>query len=99
MLVKQMDLHVNKSSAVSLNTPFVDERWKELPPQEASGFAQIVERQWDVMTEKHLSPAQKAELQHVRNMKASLQQQITALQNSFEAFQNAEMELLMTSNS
>jgi len=99
MLAKQIDLHVNKSGAHSVSTPFVDERWKELPPQElASGFAEIVERQWDVMTEKHLSPAQKAELQHIRNMKVSLQQQIASLQSSHKAFERAEMDLLMTSN-
>lgn len=99
MLAKQIDLHVNKSAEHSVSTPFVDECWKELPPQElASGFAEIVERQWDVMTEKHLSPAQKAELQHIRNMKVSLQQQITALQSSHKAFERAEMDLLMTSN-
>merc|ERR1711920_258723 len=98
MLAKQIDLHVNKSSAASSSTPFDDERWKELPPQEAaSGFAEIVERQWDVMTEKHLSPSQRAELQHIRNMKSSLQQQIAALQSSFKAFEHAEMEILMKS--
>lgn len=98
MLAKQIDLHVNRSSAAMPSTSFDDERWKELPPQEdASGFAEIVERQWDVMTEKHLSPSQKAELQHIRNMKSSLQQQIAALQNSFKAFERAEMEILMKS--
>jgi len=50
------------------------------------------------MTETHLSPAQKAELQHIRNMKVSLQQQIAALHSSHKAFERAEMDLLMTSN-
>jgi hypothetical protein len=100
MLAKQIDAHVSKSSGASLSTSFDDKRWKELPgPEEASGFAQMVERQWDVMTEKHLSHAQKAELQHIRNMKTSLQQQIAAFQNSLEAFQHAEIELLMSANS
>lgn len=100
MLAKQIDAHVSKSSGASLSTPFDDKRWKELPgPEEASGFAQMMERQWDVMTEKHLSHAQKAELQHIRNMKTSLQQQVAALQNSLEAFQHAEIELLMSANS
>jgi len=98
MLAKQIDLHVNRSSEAASSNTFDDQRWKELPPQEAaSGFAEIVERQWDIMTEKHLSPSQKAELQHIRNMKSSLQQQIAALQRSFEAFEHAEMEILMTS--
>jgi len=99
MISKQIDLHVNKSNPAARSTPFDDKRWKQLPPQdEASGFAEIVETQWDVMTEKHLGPAQKAELQHVRNMKTSLQQQIAALKNSLAAFESAEMALLMASN-
>lgn len=98
-IAKQIDIHVNKSSASSQSNYFHDDRWKELPPQEeASGFAEIVERQWDVMTEKHLGPAQKAELQHIRNMKVSLRQQISALQSSLKAYESAEMELLMSSN-
>jgi hypothetical protein len=99
MLSEQIDLHVNKSCGKSLSIPFDDERWKELPPPgEGSGFVEMAEKQWDVMTEKHLSPAQKAELLHVRNMKASLQQQIATLQCSFKAFERAEMELLMMSS-
>lgn len=92
-----VDLHVHRSNSTSLSKPFVDKRWKELPPQESAGFAQMVEQQWDVMTEQNLGPLQNAELQHIRNMKRSLQQQIAALQRSYEAFESAEVELLMAS--
>jgi len=108
MLAQQMERYVQKATAAvaSVSTPFNDERWKELSPQEeASGFVQRAEREWDVMTEQHLSPAQKAELQHIRNMKSSLQQQITSmqqqitlLQSSYEAFEHAETEMLVKSN-
>lgn len=91
-------LHVQRSNATSRSKPFVDERWKELPAQESAGFAQTVERQWDVMTERNLGPAQKAELQHIRNMKSSLQEQIASLRRSHDAFERAEMELLMASD-
>lgn len=101
MLAQQMDLHIQKSSAAaaSHSTPFVDERWKELSAKEgAAGFAEFAEKQWDVMTEQHLGPAQKAELQHIRNMKSSLQQQIAALQSSYKAFEAAEIQMLLASN-
>jgi hypothetical protein len=99
VLSKQIDSHINKSSAASLSCPFDDTRWKELPIQdESSGFAQIVEREWDVMTEKHLNPTGKAELQYIRNMKSSLKQQIASLQSSLTAFERAEMELLTSSS-
>lgn len=93
-----LDLHVQRSSVSSLSKPFADERWKELPTQDPAGFAQIAEQQWDVMTESNLGSVQKAELQHIRNMKSSLQQQIAALKRSYEAFECAEVELLMASN-
>jgi len=100
MLSKQIDLHVSKSNSTSKSSAFDDSRWKELAVKdESAGFANIMERQWDVMTEKHLSQLQTAELKHIRNMKASLQQQIAALQDSLKAFQQAEMEILMTSSS
>jgi len=41
------------------------------------------------------NPVQKAELQHIRNTKSSLQEQIASLRRSYEAFERAEMELLM----
>jgi len=108
MLAKQMERHVQRTveRKPSISIPFNDERWKELSPhEEASGYTQMAEREWDVMTEQHLSPGQKAELQHIRNMKcslkqqmASMQQQIALLQSSYEAFGRAETEMLVKSN-
>ena len=90
MLSKQIDMHVQRSNSASA---FDDERW--MPLSDGGGFAEIAEKQWDVMTEKHLSPAQKAELLHVRNMMQSLKQQIQSLNTSLEGFQRAERELLV----
>ena len=89
LLSKQIDEHVKSSSSAKA---FDDERWVPISPKE--GFAELAETQWDIMTEKHLAPAQKAELLHVRNMMKSLKQQIAALNSSLEAFQRAENELL-----
>lgn len=89
MLSKQIDEHVQRSSS---STAFDDERWVPISP--SRGFAELAETQWDIMTEKHLSPAQRAELIHVRNMITSLKQQISSLNGSLEAFQRAERELL-----
>lgn len=47
------------------------------------------------MTEQHLSPSQRAELLHVRNMIASLKQQMACLSSSLEAFERAERDLLI----
>jgi len=44
--------------------------------------------------ESGLGPAQQAELAHVRNMKVSLRQQITALSGSLESYERAERDLL-----
>lgn len=97
MLVKQIDVHVQQTRAASTadrrSTPFIDEAWKELPAE--SGFAELAETAWDVMTEKHLGPVQKVELVHVRNMMNSLKQQISALTNSLEAYKRAEREILL----
>ncbi|CAE7555429.1 Gars1 [Symbiodinium pilosum] len=96
MLAKQIDLHVQ--SAASSSKAFDDERWKPLSPKaESSGFAEVAEKQWDILTEKHLSPGQRAELLHVRNMQASLRQQIASLSTSLAAFERAERELLLGS--
>eukprot|EP00434_Breviolum_minutum_P031179 symbB.v1.2.027574.t1/scaffold2839.1/size69180/4 len=89
MLSKQIDEHVQRSSS---SAAFDDERWVPISP--SRGFAELAETQWDIMTEKHLSPAQRAELIHVRNMITSLKQQISSLNGSLEAFQRAERELL-----
>jgi len=100
MLAKQIDMHVQQASTASAanrkSAVFNDELWKELPQPEASGFAEIAETAWDIMTEKHLTPAQKAELTHVRNMMASLRHQIATLSSSLEAYQCAERELLLS---
>uniref|UniRef100_A0A7S4WA74 Pyridine nucleotide-disulphide oxidoreductase N-terminal domain-containing protein n=1 Tax=Alexandrium monilatum TaxID=311494 RepID=A0A7S4WA74_9DINO len=45
---------------------------------------------WDRMHEKNLSPAQQAELEHVRNM-------ITALEKSLQNYRDAERQLLLSS--
>eukprot|EP00931_Biecheleriopsis_adriatica_P050713 TRINITY_DN2938_c0_g1_i1.p1 TRINITY_DN2938_c0_g1~~TRINITY_DN2938_c0_g1_i1.p1 ORF type:complete len:793 (-),score=191.70 TRINITY_DN2938_c0_g1_i1:160-2538(-) len=99
ILAKQIDMHVQKASASAASgrksSAFNDELWKELPAQETSGFAEIAETQWDVMTEKHLSPVQRAELLHIRNMQRSLKQQIADLGSSLKAFERAERELLV----
>lgn len=87
MLSKQIDEHVRGSTVA-----FADERW--VPTEVKEGFAELAEAQWDVMTEQHLSPAQKAELLHVRNMIKSIKQQVATLNQSLEAFQRAERELL-----
>lgn len=97
MIARHIDSVLTQPGANSISTPFDDSRWKELPAHEACGFAKMAEQQWDVMTEAHLSVLQKAELQHIRNMQTSLQQQISALQKSFEAFKQAEVDLLMNS--
>lgn len=103
MLAKQIDLHVQQAGAMASPgrkiSAFNDELWKELPAQETCGFAEIAETQWDIMTEKHLSSVQKAELVHVRNMKQSLKQQIAALTASMQAFERAERELLLSGGS
>lgn len=94
-LAKQMDKHVQDSVSSPekrSSVCFDDQLWKELPQD--GGYIQRVETAWDVMTEQHLSPAQKAELTHIRNMKSSLQQQIASLQNSLKAFEKAEIEML-----
>merc|ERR1712224_547056 len=101
MLAKQIDAHVQQSRAASTadrrSMAFNDEVWKELPRhEEASGFAEIAETEWDVMTEKHLGPVQRAELMHVRNMMSSLKQQIRTLNDSLVAFERAEREILLT---
>merc|ERR1712147_356106 len=97
MLVKQIDVHVQQARAASTadrrSTPFSDEAWKELP--EESGFAELAETAWDVMTEKHLGPVQRAELMHVRNMMSSLKQQISTLSSSLQACQRAERDILL----
>jgi len=92
MLAQQIDVHVRQASARKSSSTFHDELWKEIPQD---GFAQMAETKWDIMTEQHLSPMQRAELLHVRNMKASLQRQIEALKSSLEAFERAERELLV----
>jgi len=97
MLVKQIDAHVQQSRAASTadrrSTPFIDEAWKELPKE--SGFVELAETAWDVMTEKHLGPVQRAELTHVRNMMSSLKQQISTLADSLETYKRAEREILL----
>ena len=94
MLSKQIDEHVHgtRAAAAHSRSAFDDERWVAISPK---GFAELAEKQWDVMTEKHLNPAQKAELLHVRNMIKSLKQQIASLNNSLEGFERAERELLI----
>jgi hypothetical protein len=101
MLAKQLDKHMAEerekatSSPTRRKTAFDDELFKQLPQHVAeSGFAERAEAEWDHMTEQHLSPAQKAELVHVRNMMSSLTQQMATLGNSLEAFKRAERELL-----
>lgn len=89
MLSKQIDEHVQRTRSAA----FDDERWVAIDAS-PKGFAELAEKQWDVMTEKHLNPAQKAELLHVRNMIKSLKQQIASLNSSLEGFQRAERELL-----
>jgi hypothetical protein len=60
-----------------------------LPPSRSHGsVAQSTEAMWDRMHGKHLSPAQQAELEHVRNM-------ISALTKSLESYKQAEKELMM----
>merc|ERR1711904_274545 len=97
MLVKQIDVHVQQTRAASTadrrSTPFIDEAWKELPKE--SGFVELAETAWDVMTEKHLGPVQRAELTHVRNMMSSLRQQISTLADSLETYKRAEREILL----
>ena len=90
MLSKQIDEHVQRTRS----SAFDDERWVAIEAISPKGFAELAEKQWDVMTEKHLNPAQKAELLHVRNMIKSLKQQIASLGSSLEGFQRAERELL-----
>ncbi|CAK8985407.1 [F-actin]-monooxygenase MICAL2 (Molecule interacting with CasL protein 2) (MICAL-2) (mMical2) [Durusdinium trenchii] len=75
MLSKQIDVHLQRSS--SSTAAFDDERWVPISPKQ--GFAELAEKQWDVMTEKHLSPTQRAELLHIRNMIKSLNHQIAAI--------------------
>lgn len=95
LLAKQIDVHVKElqQGKERKSSAFQDELWKELPKQ--AGFAEMAETQWDIMTEQHLSPMQRAELLHVRNMKASLQQQIDTLKGSLAAFERAEREILV----
>jgi hypothetical protein len=95
MLAKHIDSHVKQASAQHKRPAFNDELWKELPEQE--GFVEMAETQWDVMTEKHLSPMQRAELLHIRNMKTSLAHQIEMLQSSLSVYERAERELLIGS--
>ncbi|CAE6955787.1 Gars1 [Symbiodinium natans] len=90
MLAKQIDLHVQNAASHTARA-FDDDRWKPLSPK-ASGFAEMAEKQWDILTEKHLSPSQRAELLHVRNMQVSLRQQIASLSTSLAAFERAERE-------
>jgi len=52
------------------------------------GVAGHTEAMWNRMNGKHLSPAQGAELEHVRNM-------ITALGKSLESYKQAEKDLMM----
>merc|ERR1711972_996184 len=104
MLSKQMELHVQRTPSVASsaavrvrrNSAFNDDLWKELPLQEeTSGFAEIAEKEWDIVTEEHLGPAQRAELLHVRNMMTSLKEQIATLNDSLEGYRKAERELLL----
>jgi len=99
MLAKHIDLHVQQSASSSrAPKAFDDDRWKPLSPKaETSGFAEMAEKQWDILTEKHLSPGQRAELLHVRNMMGSLRQQIETLNTSLAAYERAERELLLGS--
>lgn len=99
MLEQFIDARLTKTNASSQSAAFDDKRWKALPVDEnITGFAELAKKEWDVMTEKHLSPVQRAELHHIRNMKATLQHQISRLKSSLEAFEKAEMEMLMMAN-
>merc|ERR1712113_1106037 len=83
LLAEQIDRHVQQQSGAATSarkSSFNDDLWKELPAE--AGYAKLAETQWDHMTGKHLSPAQRAELCHVRNMMASLKQQIATLNSS-----------------
>eukprot|EP00438_Fugacium_kawagutii_P033130 Skav217302 [mRNA] locus=scaffold1466:306679:325933:+ [translate_table: standard] len=106
MLSKQIDEHVQRNRLHDASTAFDDRRWVPTAAAESGGFAQMAERQrlgwqdvWEVMTEQHLSPSQRAELLHVRNMISSLKQQMACLSSSLEAFERAERELLINGGS
>jgi len=96
MLAAQMEKHVQeKSNPGGAKKAFKDDNFKEFPQKELEGgYAQFAEKEWDHMTENHLGPAQRAELQHVRNMQKSLTAQIEALTLSLQAYQRAERELV-----
>jgi len=64
-----------------------DDEMAHVAPQ-ADGLAAQQQAMWDRMQEKHLGPAQEAELAHVRNM-------IECLTKSLEGYRKAERDLLM----
>lgn len=61
-----------------------------VPPSGSEGLAGDSHAMWDRMLEKGFSPAQTAELAHIRNM-------ISALQTSVEGYRKAEKAILMGS--
>jgi len=60
-----------------------------VPDHVGDSVQDAAEAMWDRMHEKHLSPAQEAELAHVRHM-------IEALTKSLESYRQAEKSLLMS---
>lgn len=81
-------------AATAASSTLEDPRTRDelgLVPPEGVGdsVAAASEAMWDRMHEKHLSPAQEAELAHIRHM-------IDALSRSLESYREAEKALLMS---
>merc|ERR1712008_20070 len=95
-LAAQMDKHVQQTSNPgSTRKTFNDDKFKALPQRELDGgYAQLAEKEWDHMTENHLSPEKQAELQRIRNRQKALAAQIEALTLSLQGYQKAERALV-----
>jgi len=102
MLARQVDDHVNKGRTTrgstggenhgngAMASASTRDEVGHMPPTGSvdMGVAASSEAMWHRMQGKHLSPAQTAELEHIRNM-------ITALTGSLESYKKAEKELMM----
>jgi len=73
--------------APPVKTPALEEIGHVPPSSAGDGVADTTEAMWNRMHEKHMSPAQEAELAHIRHM-------IAALSKSLESYKKAEQDML-----
>jgi len=80
---------VKATAQSKMSSEVIDELGHVPPVSHEDGVADAASAMWNRMTEKDLSPAQKAELDHIRNM-------IEALTKSLASYREQEKQILLT---